>query len=804
MKIVSVLNGLRSKIPCRKRPRDFILYFQVDLAQEILVACGLLIALIIFRFDAISKLSTHFLGGYEHDAGLYVYLIKHNVRQLSSFIQSTIELITFGVYHSPHDTVGNLPWFDLPGFYPYGDSLAWSDCFIAPALVVYVLLKLGFSLTVSYNLLLLSACYLNGFLTYRLCYRLLGSGWPSFLAGLALMTDPFLSGNIGHPQLQFAFFIPLTLSILFRFFSSPNTFSAICIGISISIAFLTAVYYAIFTLLACAFSFLILMVLRPGYYSSKEIRTLFVGVILGMLPLLLVLGPYFDTKATFGSRQLYEAYYFSSSILGFFSTSAFNWIFGFTSNWCPSESHLFPGFTLLSLSILAIPRAFQSSRFTSSKYLILAGALLIAGLSFSTAPDHILAFKFWGGSLIAAIVMWMLIGLLLHHFYQLGVLERKLKTEIVTNRCLIAIATGLVIFFAAICFGPLGNPSNSEFALGFHRLLYSLLPGFDSLRAVSRAAIGVHIGLAVLCALSLQYFAQERRWQPHLFVIIAIAIMVENFNPTYPLETKVPKPQLITYLNSVSEKSDIAIVLPLASQINKYGQVRSWTEYARLNVNYMNWFFDFPGRIVNGYSGQRSKITNEYPRKMSKFPDDRSIYTLERITGIRYIFLASRFIPKFKHEEFRTALKKRSELKLIADDRDGNYLIEFVGESKIRERAKGEKASVLLYPPNHANSSVLYIELMVPYSKQTFDVEVDFYLNDDKQPFSQSIVASDGKWQRYAITIPALQNNVQPAKITFGLKFNLKEGEDLESFLKTRSLNPKSEIQAFYRNTKVG
>src|SRR5690606_17744046 len=87
----------------------------------------------------------------------------------------------------------------------------------------------------------------------------------------------------------------------------------------------------------------------------------------------------------------------------------------------------------------------------------------------------------------------------------------------------------------------------------------------------------------------------------------------------------------------IREDAGAVVVLPLARQLRSDGTIESWSDFARLNVSYMNWAYPAGAQIINGYSGQRTQIMREFPRAMVNFPDPRSTATLGSIINIRYI-----------------------------------------------------------------------------------------------------------------------------------------------------------------------
>jgi hypothetical protein len=148
---------------------------------------------------------------------------------------------------------------------------------------------------------------------------------------------------------------------------------------------------------------------------------------------------------------------------------------------------------------------------------------------------------------------------------------------------------------------------------------------------------------------------------------------LENFSARYPLETAVAPPRVLA-ASPLADRT--TIFLPFSGPLTKNGLVESWSEFARLNVDYMNFAAPRLSRIVNGYSGQRSKLKQEFPRGLAGFPDRRSIYALSSIAGLSQIVFDARFLQEFDETSFLVALEEFPEnLALLARGDDRTFLI---------------------------------------------------------------------------------------------------------------------------------
>ncbi len=719
------------------RPSDFLLQPKCAISQEMLVAGGLLLALFAFRFRALLHLNSLFLGGSEGDAGLYIWLMQSNIRDLFS-----------------------VPWFNTQAFYPYTKTLAWSDNFILPALVAKPLLMLGLSLPLAYNLILLCAQFLNGFATYRLSATLTGKAFPAFVVGALFMNYSTLSGNLGHPQLQFIFWLPLSISALYGFFAAPRLSCAMRIGFLLFLSFLCTVYYTIFTAISLLALLLTTLILRPRQFSRRDLCKLTGGVLLGALPVIPFALPYFATRSVFGEREIYEAYYFSATALSYLSAAPFNLLYGATANWSHAEANLFPGFALLVLVAATFPRLWNAKPL---KRLSHVGGLAFIGVLLCTAGYFP---EIWIKT-AAAGLSWICLCILLVLTYRMGLLERKLGFNIMTNRGLTASFLLLAFLFFALSLGPLGNPEKGQWALGIYRLFYETFPGFNAIRAIGRAGIPCIFFLCIVASFSLAHFFDKKRHvaAPLLSMVLGLGLL-ENYVPQYPLDAQDKPPPAIDFLAGLPiDEQGAVIALPLVTELTNDGSVKSWSEFARLNTQYMQWLFPAHLPMVNGYSGQRTKLMRELPAQVLDFPDQRSVNALRSIVGLRYILYVSSRDPGFSQIEFDRRVKNLpGNLALKMSDTAGNYLFELSGSSRIRTDTYLLAPS---YPPG-----VVYVELMSIYKKEAPDVEVEIYAMNHSQtsPIATARVKQNGEWERFLIQLPNTADTVRPNWITFRLK----------------------------------
>jgi hypothetical protein len=324
--------------------------------RETLVA-ALAIACVVFaQYPLLWSLFTQrIIGGVDGDAGLYVWLVK-------AFINDPIAALNFAT----------------PAFYPYPLSRGWSDNFLLPSAFVSVLVQCGLPFEIAYNTMFLGCIVLNGVATYHLCRALGLDRSPALVSGVLLANCSYLLGNLGHPQLLHLFWAPWAVALVIgnRATSCATPWTRwLLTGLCITGAFYSAVYYAIFAVMAVGF---------VSLFSRRSVRALVVGATgtgVGMLPVVWGVLHYLPVKRAFAGRALYEAAAFAASGLSYFSFSALNDFFGSTALWTHPEATLAPGYC--ALAGIAILLLVESRRLPLWLSVSLFGFVVLAATSSS-------------------------------------------------------------------------------------------------------------------------------------------------------------------------------------------------------------------------------------------------------------------------------------------------------------------------------------------------------------------------------------------------------------------------------------
>ena len=581
------------------------------------------------RWPSLPHLFDRFLGGSSYDAGLYIYLAKN--AWPSFFSQS---------------------WFDTNAFYPYGYSLAWSDNFILIS-IIFKLLAYFMPAALAYNLILLAAQVLNGWVVHLLARRLNFNSELCFLAGSVICCFGYFCAQLGHPQVQFFFFIPFAVLLLINYLVYHKKSLGVLLGLTIAASFLVTVYYTIF-----AVALLIIIIAFQLFNGAlKENLKLLGQLVLINIPLLVaclpILYPYYQVKKAFGARFLYEAEAFAISPTSFLNPSSLSLFYNsFALN--DGDTQFFPGLLVLFLTAFIFIKFPIKSGY--KLLMLVVSALFVATHSFKEiAPVYLIITSRWALLLGAAFV-------LKKFFVQRNRTEQVLISSLVFG----------ALVFLILATGPASL--NSALWLDPFYLLFNILPGMDALRAVSRCLLVSYFCFLLVLVWGLNLTAVINK---KLLRILVLLIALEQLPWTLAIETEPERPAILSALPTAAiDEPQALVVLPMATEFDRLNQPNSWSEYSRLNINAMNWLANSDYKILNGYSGQRSRVIKEFPHKLKNFPDARSVAALKHIAGLKYILILSREIPNFNDQDFHQRLQNfSSDLRLISSVNQ-NYLIE--------------------------------------------------------------------------------------------------------------------------------
>jgi hypothetical protein len=482
-----------------------------------------------------------------------------------------------------------------------------------------------------------------------------------------------------------------------------------------------------------------------------------VGFGFGILPLAGFIAPYLSVEKTFGARQTYEAHYFSASGVSYFSAPALSWWYHGLSAFAPAEAQLFPGLVLVVFAALSF-RRLGEAKALRAWYL---AVIFFAVLALAFAAAQLPGLSEYEQRLVSSAAWWCALASCACLLAKLRRLENKLGFRIVTNRTMTGILWFAALVVLAVSCGPLGNEFKHQLALGPFMIFYEALPGFSAIRAISRIGVMAVFLFCVLAAVALSHLG-KRLPRGAVWILLAL-VLAENRVTRFAHEYEPVRPAIFDQLDKLPRANDAVVVLPFAGPLRK-GEVESWSEFARRNVNAMRWNFPSERFLMNGYSGQRTTIMKKWPAVLSGFPSRESVNLLSSVAGLHYIVYLVEDNPHFNEAAFEKSIEAlHGSIAEAGRDVRGNYLLEYTGQRRLDEEFELSVPSV--------SGAKLTLQLMALGASKGESVKLKVFEGpsaEAKEEIAALALPSNGDWEMMTIplSVPSGER-VRPARLSF-------------------------------------
>ena len=489
-------------------------------------------------------------------------------------------------------------WWNANIFHPHPLALAYSEHLLPQAIQILPVYALTKNPILCYNLLFLSTFVLSGLGMFLLARELTGHRAGAFVGGLAFAFAPYRIASLPHLQVLSSAWMPLALFGFRRYFDTGRV-RALAGGAAAWIAQnLSCGYYLLF------FSPAILLYIgwelatrRAGWRTALHATAAVACVALATAPFVM---PYLELRRLgFAPRPIAEIERFSADVYAYFTADENVHVLGsFMRAWPKAEGSLFPGFTIVALTVLGVGRAFQARSDRGSKRaaprsaetlaLVAACAIVLVpllGIRLPLVKITSLSRAFITAAIVAAVALaWS------------RALREALSAWLRSPSAFFALAA---LFAVAMSFGPAIHARGRVVAQpGIYAAFYNAVPGFDGIRVPARFAMIVALCLAPMAAYAI-HTSKGAVVAGALIVIESLAIPIPiNGNSTdYEQPHLAPLPDRISihdfdslyaYIASLPDDAVIA-ELPLGEPA--------------FDVRYMFYSTRHWKRLVNGYSG---------------------------------------------------------------------------------------------------------------------------------------------------------------------------------------------------------
>lgn len=582
-------------------------------------------------------------------------------------------------------------------FFPHQGTVLYADYIFALALIGSPIAAVSHNLILAYNVLFILSFFLCGYAMYLLVYHLTRVRAAAIVAGIIFAFCPSRMAHISHLELLYFAWTPLCFLFLNRFFDNPSFRNLTGIGLFFVLQALSCAYYGVYLSLFAGL-FIVYFAHKKGFFRRKDF-----WVKMGILGLccFIVLIPFFSPflrvhKEMMFTRNLPEVEYYSTQLQNFLNVPPWNFVWGrILKNPGSAEWNRFPGVIVLLLVVfwLLSRRRSRLEEFqregtrlffwwdtlTALYLLFILHVAKSGGFTIQWGDVKILsAHRLRNPLIILAISMilrfWMAVR-------QRGRSRPDVPTSSLNQRFFLFIS----ILAWLLAMGPAIKLFDRKILTGPYILLYEWVPIFQSLRAPSRLAMMMMMGLALLSGwaiVTLMERQKNHRVRKLIPLLVGILILVSYVSIPLPLDfvpgaKKIPE----IYRHVQALPSDTVLIeLPMPEFPPNRGREALLMYYSIFHRK----------KLVNGYSGYFPPGYIIVYESMTDFPSNQT-FRLLRDLEVDYILVHTQRFRADKGQQMNKliqAFPEDVELKAAAE---GDFLYLLLPRDGKREAGRNLK-----------------------------------------------------------------------------------------------------------------
>lgn len=519
--------------------------------------------------------------------------------------------------------------FDANIFYPFRHTLAFSENLIGSAAMVAPVLWLTRNPVLTMNVAAIVTVPLCALGAYVLARRLGASFWAAIIAGLVYGFSAPRFFRIDQLHLTNVQWIPFSLAYAHDYLERRRPRDLrIAIGFFVLQA-LTSGHAAVFLALALILLAAYRLILGEPLDLRARLRDVGAPGALLLVPAILVLLPYRTVQLEMGLRRTLENWHTPWTSFVAAPTHVDSWlvarllpdvdVFG------TAGAYLFPG--VLTLALAAIGVVWRNERGVGWRRAAVALDVvflveLAAALYGTFARDPRLRI---GGTLVASLrhpwQQWIWCGLAA--VARIAIAPRvPLATPLRVHRRDDALFYTLL--FLVCLWLSIGPP------FGLWQYVY-WLPGLDFIRAPSRFTIPGVLALAVLAAFGFDAITNRIAGARAAAGIVLAALMAaEFFAAPLPMSPQNPAPPAIDRWLASQPPPFVVAEVPVPDTPNI--TLREEQESIYILHSMAHW-----QKTIHGYSGLLPEFSDELYDKLTRFPDEESVRSLQAVGVTRIV-----------------------------------------------------------------------------------------------------------------------------------------------------------------------
>ena len=295
-------------------------------------------------------------------------------------------------------TTGPLAIFNANIFYPYADTLAYSENLIGSGLLAAPVLWMTGNPVLALNLVTLLSIVLCGIGAFLLARRV-GASFPAaIVAGVVFAFAPSRFFRISQLHLTAVQWIPFTLASLHAYVDTGRARDLRLAAVFFSLQALTSGHGAVFLIVATLAFLGYRLAIGDPLDLARRVRDFGWIGLAALLPAFLVVLPYRDVQAEMGLRRGLGNWAPTAQSFLASPTHAQTWLISLVPGWRINErasAILFPGFLPVMLACLAFLRRPGQSTIGRDPAIFYVLLTLIALLLVSGPPFGMWPLVYW-------------------------------------------------------------------------------------------------------------------------------------------------------------------------------------------------------------------------------------------------------------------------------------------------------------------------------------------------------------------------------------------------------------------------
>ncbi|MFC2173618.1 hypothetical protein ACFLU6_13460, partial [Acidobacteriota bacterium] len=259
------------------------------------------------------------------------------------------------VYHKARDLLSLRfsNYYNLPIFYPYQDTILFSELCLTQTLAALPLTLAGLSPHLVHDILVWLSFPLSALSMFILCNHLVRRLEAAIVGGLCYAFCPYQFNHLVHLNLRFVMFFPLVIYFLFRYMDKRRKWDLLGLTICFILHAWSNGYYFLFSTVFLAILAGVLLWRHRHSITRAQVLQSGASLLIISLAIIPIMWPYNDFNEIHDLSQSHGLT-ISARPLDFLSTFPSNWIWGELLGAGLHERTLFFGLVPMLLCVWAL------------------------------------------------------------------------------------------------------------------------------------------------------------------------------------------------------------------------------------------------------------------------------------------------------------------------------------------------------------------------------------------------------------------------------------------------------------------